>query len=671
MKKLRVQPAPRIEGELAVPGDKSISHRSVIFASLATGLTRVTGFLPGEDCVNTMRAFQALGVKIEQIDESTLLVEGNSRKLQPALESIDCGNSGTTMRLISGVLAGQPFHSRLHGDASLSRRPMKRIMAPLELMGAKITAEGAKGTAPLLIQGGELHGITYVSPVASAQVKSCVLLAGLFASGTTTVQEPAQSRDHTERLFEHFHLRLRKTEAGLSIRGGSELHGEDLRVPGDFSSAAFWLAAAAAMPGSNLIVRNVGLNPTRTGLLNVLVRMGAEIRESIDVAAAEPFGTLQINGNHLQGTEIGGAEIPNVIDELPIISAIAALAEGQTIIRDAEELRVKESDRIAIMAQNLRAFGVDVEELPDGMIITGGNPIKPAHVTSHGDHRIAMASAILALSAHGSSLIENTDCINTSYPGFTEHLKFLTDNSSPTIAKRAWVQIKGMVTGAMRTPPKSVANRSHPVIAIDGPAASGKSTVARAIATQLGYAYINTGAMYRAITWRMLQDKIDPTDVAAITQRMKHLDVSCAIENNELAMMIDGLNPLPFVREANINQYVSAVSAVSEVRRVLVRMQRGLAKLAPLVVEGRDTATVVFPSTPHKFYLDADPSVRAQRRANQGEEDAIQSRDQQDSNRTSAPLQIAPGAICVDSSKLSKEEVIATVLAELKKKGLG
>jgi 3-phosphoshikimate 1-carboxyvinyltransferase len=669
MKKLRISPAPRLEGELAVPGDKSISHRSIIFSSLATGRTCITGFLPGEDCLQTLRAFQALGTLIEQVDATTLIVEGTGRKLSPAREAIDCGNSGTTMRLISGVLAGQSFSSKLFGDASLTRRPMKRIIDPLTLMGAKIKADGARGTAPLLIEGAPLKGITYHSPVASAQVKSCVLLAGLFASGTTTLKEPSQSRDHTERLFEHFHLRLRQSAQGLTIRGGSQLHGEDLKVPGDFSSAAFWLAASAAMPGSNVIIRNVGLNPTRTGLLNVLVRMGAQIRESIETSAAEPFGSLHIIGGRLKGTHIGGDEIPNVIDELPILAAMAALAEGPTVIKDAEELRVKESDRIAIMAKNLRAFGVEVEELPDGMVITGGRPLKAARVTSHGDHRIAMACACLALSAPGPSVIEDVECINTSYPTFEQHLKFLTEGSAFTAPRRLWKQITGPLTAHLPQA-KPSRNTKFPVIAIDGPAASGKSTVSRQVASQLGYSYLNTGAMYRAVTWHLLEAGIDPQDAKAVTRHVKHLRMTCGFDHGELLMRIEGLDPLPHGRDPRVNLHVSAVAAVPHVRKELLMMQRQLAKFSPLVVEGRDIGSVVFPQTPYKFYLDADPAVRESRRKKQGEVDQVRQRDQQDSTRAQAPLLIPEGALRLDTGKLKLEQVVATILSELKKKGL-
>jgi 3-phosphoshikimate 1-carboxyvinyltransferase len=326
------------------------------------------------------------------------------------------------MRLMCGILAAQPFRSRLTGDASLSKRPMKRIIDPLTQMGAKITAEGEKGSAPLVIEGGPLKGIEYTSPVASAQVKSAVLLAGLFAKGTTTVTEPVLSRDHTERMLAWHLVRPRRNGLSVSVSGGQTLESRDFAVPGDISSAAFWLVAAAAHPGSHLLIKDVGLNPARTGVLAVLIRMGAHVSEIVEHSECEPSGTVEVRGTKLRATVIAGAEIPNVIDELPILAVAAALADGRTIIRDAHELRVKETDRIAAVAKNLRAFGVLVDEKEDGMEIEGGAKLRGATVESFGDHRIAMAFAILATFAEGASHIRDTACVDTSYPGFYEML---------------------------------------------------------------------------------------------------------------------------------------------------------------------------------------------------------------------------------------------------------
>lgn len=426
---LTVRQVRHIGGELAVPGDKSLSHRAVLFSALADGPTVINGFLPGEDCVCTMRALQAMGCVIEVESKTRLIVHGTSGKLQPPLEPIDCGNSGTAMRLLAGILAAQPFSSRMIGDASLSGRPMKRIVDPLTKMGAKIKGKGDKHTAPLEITGAPLTGIEYTLPVASAQLKSCLLLAGLFATGTTSVTEKTASRDHTERLLAHFHAPpvIDASPDGkgrtIRVRGGTKLHGRDFNVPGDFSSAAFWIVAAAALPGADLTLTNLGLNGTRTGLLSVLLRMGAHIHESIADSSCEPYGIVRVYGRKLRGTKISGAEVANVIDEIPIIAVAAALAEGDTEIRDAHELRVKETDRITAMATNLRAFGITVTEHDDGMTIHGGAKLNHAKVTSFGDHRIAMACAILGLFAKGDTTIEDVGCIATSYPTFQDDLE--------------------------------------------------------------------------------------------------------------------------------------------------------------------------------------------------------------------------------------------------------
>lgn len=419
----KIRRAPTFHAEIKVPGDKSISHRSIMLAALANGSAQITGFLPSEDCLSTMKAFQQLGVQIERVDETTLIVHGTRGKFTAPSGDIDCGNSGTTMRLLSGILAAQPFRSRLVGDASLSKRPMKRVMQPLAQMGARITAEGGDGRAPLVIEGGELSGIAYNSPVASAQVKSAVLLAGLFAKGTTSVTEPEQSRDHSERMLAWHVAHPRRNGLTVSVLGGQSLESRDFDVPGDISSAAFWLVAAAAQPGARLMVRNVGLNPTRTGILAVLIRMGAHVNEMVESSEGEPRGSVEVRGTRLKATTIGGKEIPNVIDELPILAVAAALAEGRTVIRDAKELRVKETDRIAAVAMNLRAFGVQVDEREDGMEIVGGCPLHGAEVQSFGDHRIAMSAAILGLFSEGQTIIHDTDCVATSYPGFYETLQ--------------------------------------------------------------------------------------------------------------------------------------------------------------------------------------------------------------------------------------------------------
>ena len=373
--------------------------------------------------MRTVGAMKELGVKVENPERDTLIVYGCKGALHAPGGDIDCGNSGTTMRLLAGILAAQPFRSRLIGDESLSRRPMKRVIDPLTKMGAKIKAEGGKDCPPLVIEGGNLAPIQYFSPIASAQVKSAILLAGLFAKGRTTVTEPVQSRDHTERMLSYFLVHPVKNELSVSIVGGQTPESRDFVVPGDISSAAFWMVAAAAQPGSHLLVKDVGLNETRTGILGVLLRMGVYVREVIEQDEGEVRGIVEIKGARLKGTEIRGKEIPNVIDELPILAVAAALAHGTTVIADAKELRVKETDRLKAIATNLHAMGANVSEKPDGLEIYGGFPLKGAKLSSFGDHRIAMAFAIAGLFADGETIIQDVECVATSYPDFYKTLE--------------------------------------------------------------------------------------------------------------------------------------------------------------------------------------------------------------------------------------------------------
>ena len=420
----RVRRAPRIETEITVPGDKSISHRAVILAALSNGVCVLRGFLPSEDCLQTVTALRGMGIRIEQPEPEMLIVHGKRRVLTPPHGDIDCGNSATTMRLFTGLLAGQPFDSRLVGSSNLSRRPMDRVITPLREMGATIAAEGPNETPPLRITGSNLHGIDYHSPIASAQVKSAILLAGLFAKGKTTVHEPSLSRNHTELMLNYFLVRTVKEEdTVVSVFGDQVPESRDFTIPGDISSAAFWLVAAAVQPGGHLLVRDVGLNDTRTTLLGVLIRMGAQVREAIEeVDQIEPRGTAEITGAALKGTIIQGREIPQLIDELPILAVAGALASGTTTIRNAEELRVKESDRIAAIAHNLRAMGAQVLELNDGLEIHGRGTLRGAKVPSFGDHRIAMAFAIAGLFADGETVVQDAQCVCESYPEFATGL---------------------------------------------------------------------------------------------------------------------------------------------------------------------------------------------------------------------------------------------------------
>jgi 3-phosphoshikimate 1-carboxyvinyltransferase len=419
----RIKRAPRIEAEMAVPGDKSISHRAVIIGGLTNGICVLRGFLPSDDCLRTVQAMRALGIKIEHPEPDMLVVHGKRRLLTAPASEIDCGNSATTMRLLTGLLAGQSFDSVLVGGATLSARPMDRVIQPLRKMGANIVAQGPNETAPVKVHGVKLKGARHDLPIASAQVKSALLLAGLFAKGKTTVHEPSPSRNHTELMLNYFLVRTAREEEAISIFGDQVPESRDFRIPGDISSAAFWLVAAAAQPGGHLLVRDVGLNDTRTAVLGVLVRMGAQVREAVDdIDQVEPSGTVEVTGAPLKGTVIQGKEIPQLIDELPILAVAGALACGTTIIRHAQELRVKETDRIAAIAHNLRAMGVEVIEQQDGLEIHGRGELKGARVASFGDHRIAMAFAIAGMFADGETIVQDVECVRESYPGFEKAL---------------------------------------------------------------------------------------------------------------------------------------------------------------------------------------------------------------------------------------------------------
>lgn len=415
-----------LRGEVTVPGDKSISHRSVMFGAISKGLTEIDGFLQGADCLSTISCFERMGVSIENRGERVLVFGNGMHGLKEPDGVLDCGNSGTTTRLLSGLLSAQPFCVTLTGDESIRKRPMKRIITPLSQMGASIKSVNNNGCAPLFIEGQRLHGISYQSPVASAQVKSAVLLAGLYAEGETRVTEPYLSRNHSELMLAHFGADVRTEGTTAVLRPARELFGQKISVPGDISSAAFFIAAALMVPGSELLIRNVGINPTRDGILTVCRSMGADI-EILNPSAGsgEPVADLLVRHSSLHGTEIGGAVIPTLIDELPVIAAMACLADGKTVIRDAAELKVKESNRIAVMTEGLSAMGARVEETADGMIIHGGSPLHGAVIDSRKDHRIAMTFAVTALAASGQTEILDADCVSISYPGFYGDLKRL------------------------------------------------------------------------------------------------------------------------------------------------------------------------------------------------------------------------------------------------------
>ncbi|MTK10499.1 MAG: 3-phosphoshikimate 1-carboxyvinyltransferase [Hungatella sp.] len=418
--------ASPLRGELSIPGDKSISHRSIMFGSLAKGTTEITNFLQGADCLSTIACFEKMGIGIENNGDS-VIVHGNGLfGLKKPETILDCGNSGTTTRLISGILAAQDFDVTLTGDDSIKKRPMKRIMDPLSHMGADIRSLEGNGCAPLTITGKKLYGIHYTSKVASAQVKSAILLAGLYAEGETKVTEPYVSRNHSEIMLKYFGADVSTEGTTASIRPAKELYGNRIVVPGDISSAAFFIAAGLLVPGSEILLKHVGINPTRDGILSVCRDMGADITLlNKNTDSGEPTADILVKSSALHGTEIGGSIIPTLIDELPVIAAMACFAEGETVIRDAGELKVKESNRIEVMVRNLSAMGANVTETEDGMIIRGGRPLYGAVIDSKLDHRIAMTFAVAGLCAEGETEIKGAECVNISYPGFYQDLERL------------------------------------------------------------------------------------------------------------------------------------------------------------------------------------------------------------------------------------------------------
>jgi 3-phosphoshikimate 1-carboxyvinyltransferase len=428
MSDLLIKPSRGLRGELTLPGDKSISHRSVLFSAIADGDTVITGFLAGEDTMNTAKAVRMMGIDVEGLGGDRLVVRGKGLDgLSEPGGVLDLGNSGTGMRLMAGLLAGQDFFSVLSGDQYLRKRPMARIVDPLRRMGAVIDGRSGGKLAPLAIRGGgkRISAIEYASPIASAQVKSALLLAGLYAEGKTTVTEPSRSRDHTERLFRFFGVEVRGEGTRVTVEGRQRLRAKGpLAIPSDISSAAFFMVAASIVPGSDLTIKNVGVNPTRTGVIDVLTSMGADISlENRHEQAGEPVADIRVRHKQLRAVRIEGEMIPRAIDEIPVLSVAACYAEGRTLIKDAAELRVKESDRISTMAAELRKMGAAVTEFPDGMEIAGQEALTGAVCESHGDHRIAMSMAVAGLAARGETVVRDTGWIETSFPGFERLLR--------------------------------------------------------------------------------------------------------------------------------------------------------------------------------------------------------------------------------------------------------
>ncbi len=426
-----VSPCPSLRGEITPPGDKSISHRAILLNSIAQGRARLSNFSPGADCGSTLACLRTLGARIKEVSPAVLEVEGvGQRGLHEAEDVLNAGNSATTMRLLTGLLATQPFLSIITGDNSLRSRPMDRLISPLRLMGANIWGRGEDSLAPLAIKGGELHGVTYSLPVPSAQLKSALLIAALFAEGETIITEPLKSRDHTEKLLQDMGVTLKVAAQTISLTPPTTpLNAADLHIPGDISSAAYWLVAGAIHPNAKIKVKDTGINPTRIGIVDVLLKMGAKLRiENQRWAGNEPFADLYIESSELSAIQIDGQLIPQLIDEIPVIAVAACLAKGVTVIRGAAELRVKETDRIRFMVRELAKLGANVEELPDGMAIYGGAKLRGAGCSSHYDHRLAMALGIAGLIAEDETLIHDAEVVEISYPTFWQDMEKIRAN---------------------------------------------------------------------------------------------------------------------------------------------------------------------------------------------------------------------------------------------------
>ena len=622
-------------GTVRTPGEKSISHRAVLLGALAEGTSVVHGLSDGADVAATLAAVEAMGVRVERDRDGTVRLHGGRSRLHAPAEPLDCGNSGTSMRLLCGLVAGLPWVSELVGDASLSSRPMDRVAEPLGLMGAELSGRGERCLPPVRVAGGALRGIEWTSKVASAQVKSAILLAGLSASGTTVVREAVTTRTHTEEMLAEAGADLTVEPWGegriVTVRA-SALAPVERTVPGDPSAAAFFVVAGCTAADSDLDVADVYHGPARLGFVSVLQRMGARV-------TVEPGGpgtaTIHAASWPLHGTEVPASEIPS-LDEVPALAVAAAVATGTTVFLDVGELRVKEVDRLAAVADMVTAFGARAHVEGDTLAITGvGGPLRGARFDSRGDHRMAMAAAVAGLAASPGerSLITGFGAVETSYPRFADDLGSVATGTSA---------------------PRPL------VVAIDGPAGAGKSTVSTAVARRLGLDRLDTGAMYRAVTALALERGVAPDDAAAVAALadMSTIDLGRRVT-------IDGLDVTHVIRSPEVGRAVSVVAANPEVRRSLVRRQRAWAQAhGGGVVEGRDIGSVVFPQAELKVYLTASPEERARRRHDEAPE-GVARRDRIDSTRDVSPLREAEDAHLLDTTDRSVDDVVEEVLSWL------
>jgi 3-phosphoshikimate 1-carboxyvinyltransferase len=622
-------------GVVRTPGEKSISHRAVLLGALAEGTSRVTGLSDGADVAASLAAVEAMGAGVERPADGSVVIHGGRARLHAAPAALDCGNSGTSMRLLAGLVAGFGWETELVGDDSLSARPMDRVAEPLTAMGARVKGRGDRELPPLRVRGGHLEGIDWTPAVASAQVKSAILLAGLSARGTTVVREPVTTRTHTEEMLAEAgaDVTVEPWGAGrvVSVRGSS-LRPVDRAVPGDPSAAAFFVVAGCIVPGSRVTVEQIYGGPARLGFVSVLQRMGALV-----VIEPGDGGTVSITASFgpLRGTEVTASEIPS-LDEVPALAVAAAVAEGTTVFSDVGELRVKEVDRLAAVAAMVTAFGATASVDGDTLSVTGtGGVLRRATVDSLGDHRMAMASAVAALAAPRGdrSFVTGFGAVGTSYPRFTDDLVVLTGNS-----------------GAPRPL----------IVAIDGPAGAGKSTVSTWVAERLGLDRLDTGAMYRAIAAAALARGISVDDLPTVAALAEGADVDVGDR-----VVIDGVDVTGEIRSPAVGRAVSVVAANVEVRRSLVERQRAWAEAhGGGVIEGRDIGSVVFPGAQLKVFLTATPEERARRRHDEAPE-GLARRDRIDSTRDASPLREAEDAHRLDTTGRTVHDVVEEVLSWL------
>jgi 3-phosphoshikimate 1-carboxyvinyltransferase len=632
-------------GTVRTPGEKSISHRSVLLAALAEGTSVVHGLSDGADVGASLAAVEAMGVDVERRDDGAVVLHGGRTRLHALRAALDCGNSGTSMRLLVGLVAGLPWESELIGDESLSARPMDRVAEPLAQMGATVSGEGERCLPPIRVSGGALRGIDWTSKVPSAQVKSAILLAGLSAEGPTTVREAVTTRTHTEEMLVDAGVDLVVEPWGegrvVTVQPGP-LRPVERTVPGDPSAAAFFVVAGCVVEGSDVSVGQVYDGPARLGFVSVLQRMGGQV-----TVAPESAGTATIRSSFgpLRGTVVEAAEIPS-LDEIPALAVAAAVAEGSTVFHDVGELRVKEVDRLAAVIEMVQAFGAEAWAEGDTLTITGVGPVGRLHgakVDSLGDHRMAMASAVAALAAPSGqrSLVTGFGAVATSYPDFAQHLRSLT-GSAP------------------------LPDQPRPLlIAIDGPAGAGKSTLSKAVAARLGLERLDTGAMYRAVAALALRDGVAPDDQAAVATLARGATIEVGSAWSGTTVTINGYEVSDLIRSPEVGQAVSLVAANPEVRAELVLRQRAwVAEHGGGVVEGRDIGTVVFPNAAVKIYLTASPEERARRRRDETAA-GVARRDHIDSTRAASPLTEAPDAHVIDTTVTGVQDVVEEVLSWL------